>query len=48
MDIEEVAASHPEKILKEYIDPGIGVAPFQARKLAFGMGMPAGAVTKFV
>jgi succinyl-CoA synthetase beta subunit len=48
MDIEEVAASHPEKILKEYIDPGTGVAPFQARKLAFGMGLPGTAATRFV
>ena len=45
MDIEEVAASHPERILREYINRGIGVVPFQARKLAFGMGLaprPAG------
>src|SRR5688500_19991924 len=33
MDIEEVAASHPEQILREYIDPGTGIVPFQARKL---------------
>jgi succinyl-CoA synthetase beta subunit len=41
MDIEEVAASHPEKILREYIDPGTGIVPFQSRKLAFGMGLGA-------
>jgi succinyl-CoA synthetase beta subunit len=39
MDIEEVAASHPEKILKEWIQPGIGLQAFQARKLAFGLGL---------
>jgi len=41
MEIEEVAAKTPELILKETIDPGIGLAPFQARKLAFGIGIPA-------
>ena len=44
MDIEEVAAKTPELILKEAIDPGLGLTPFQARKLAFGMGVPAGSV----
>ncbi len=39
MDIEEVAANRPELILKEYIVPGIGLQPFQARKLAFGLGL---------
>ena len=39
MDIEEVAASTPEKILKETIDPAVGFRPFQARKLAFGLGL---------
>ena len=48
MDIEEVAASEPEKILRESIDPGIGIVPFQARKLAFGMGLDAGSARKFV
>jgi succinyl-CoA synthetase beta subunit len=47
MDIEEVAATEPEKILREYIDRGTGVIPFQARKLAFGMGVPAGSINKF-
>ena len=41
MDIEEVAANTPEKILKETIDPAVGFRPFQARKLAFGLGLPA-------
>jgi succinyl-CoA synthetase beta subunit len=40
MDIEEVAAKTPELILKETIEPGLGLAPFQARKLAFGIGVP--------
>src|SRR5687767_7994285 len=37
MDIEEVAAHTPEKILMETIDPAVGLQPFQARKLAFGL-----------
>src|SRR5436309_3977801 len=41
MDIEEVAAKTPELILKETIEPGLGLTPFQARKLVFGMGVPA-------
>ena len=48
MDIEEVAAREPEKILREHIDRGTGVVPFQARKLAFGMGLPAPVANKFV
>jgi succinyl-CoA synthetase beta subunit len=39
MDIEEVAAKTPELILKEYIQPGMGLQAFQARKLAFGLGL---------
>jgi succinyl-CoA synthetase beta subunit len=39
MDIEEVAAKTPEKILKEFIDPAVGFQAFQARKLAFGLGL---------
>ena len=41
MDIEEVAAETPEKISKETIDPAVGFRPFQARKLAFALGLPA-------
>jgi succinyl-CoA synthetase beta subunit len=48
MDIEEVAAKEPEKILREHIDPGTGVIPFQARKLAFGMGLASGPANKLV
>jgi succinyl-CoA synthetase beta subunit len=48
MDIEEVAAKEPEKILREHIDPATGVVPFQARKLAFGMGLASGPANKLV
>jgi succinyl-CoA synthetase beta subunit len=48
MDIEEVAASEPDKILREPIDPGTGVIPFQARKLAFGMGLAGPVANKLV
>ncbi|HEX5430426.1 MAG TPA: ADP-forming succinate--CoA ligase subunit beta [Bryobacteraceae bacterium] len=39
VEIEEVAAKTPERILKEPIEPGLGLQPFQARKLAFGIGI---------
>jgi succinyl-CoA synthetase beta subunit len=39
MDIEEVATNTPKKILKETIDPGIGLLRFQASRLAFGLGL---------
>ncbi|MGA7560857.1 MAG: ADP-forming succinate--CoA ligase subunit beta [Terriglobales bacterium] len=39
MDIEQVAAETPEKILKQYIDPGMGLEAFQARKIAFALGL---------
>jgi len=39
MEIEEVAATHPEKILKELVDPVLGLAPYQARNLAYGLGL---------
>jgi succinyl-CoA synthetase beta subunit len=41
VDIEEVAAKDPSAILKETVDPAVGFQPFQARKLAFGVGLPA-------
>jgi succinyl-CoA synthetase beta subunit len=44
MEIEEVAAKTPEKILKENLDPGYGLSPYQARKLAFGIGIPGPSV----
>jgi succinyl-CoA synthetase beta subunit len=39
MDIEQVAAENPDAILKEYIAPGMGLEPFQARKIAFQLGL---------
>ena len=39
VEIEEVAAKTPERILKEAIEPGLGLLPFQARNLAFGIGI---------
>ncbi|WP_263408191.1 ADP-forming succinate--CoA ligase subunit beta [Terriglobus tenax] len=51
MEIEEVAAKDPDAIFKEYIDPGIGFQPYQARKLAFKLGLtPAqvGEAVKFM
>jgi succinyl-CoA synthetase beta subunit len=39
MDIEQVAAETPEKILKQHIDPGMGLEAFQARKVAFQLGL---------
>ena len=51
MDIEKVAEETPELILKETIDPAVGLRGFQARKLAFGLGIPnelVGQATKFM
>lgn len=51
MEIEEVAAQSPEKILKEFIDPAVGIQPFQARKLAFGLNLDKDLIntaTKFI
>jgi len=39
MDIEAVAAKTPEKIFKEWIDPAVGIMPFQARKIAAALGL---------
>ena len=44
MEIEDVAAKTPEKILKEAIDPAVGMMPFHARKIAFGLGLEGKAV----
>ena len=46
VEIEIVAAEHPEKILKEFIDPAVGFQAFQARKLAFGLGLDASLVNE--
>ncbi len=40
MEIEEVAKTHPEAILRETIHPAVGLQPYQARKIAFGLGLP--------
>ena len=41
MDIEQVAAENPGAILKQHIDPGMGLEAFQARKMAFALGLNA-------
>ncbi|EPG66770.1 ADP-forming succinate--CoA ligase subunit beta [Leptospira wolffii] len=47
MEIEEVAETHPEKILKIAVDPGIGLQPNQASQLAFDLGLPLEAHKSF-
>ena len=46
MDIEKVAEETPELILKEAIDPSVGLRPFQARNIAFGLGIPSDLVNQ--
>ncbi len=48
MDIEEVAAKDPSAILKEVVNPAVGFQAFQARKLAFGLGLPPAVLGKAV
>ena len=48
MDIEEVAHSTPEKIIKVFVDPLTGMTAAQGQELARGVGMPAGSVAQFV
>ncbi len=48
MDIEEVAARHPEKILRVAIDPATGIQPFHARRIAFGLGLVGSQVSSAV
>jgi succinyl-CoA synthetase beta subunit len=48
MDIEEVAAHSPEKIIKEIVDPAIGLQAFQARKLAYAINIPNELINKAV
>ena len=48
MDIEQVAHDTPEKIHKEWIDPALGLLPFQARKIAFNLGLSGGALKEMV
>jgi succinyl-CoA synthetase beta subunit len=48
MEIEDVAAHTPELILKEALEPGQGLSPYQGRNLAFGIGIPAASVNAAV
>jgi succinyl-CoA synthetase beta subunit len=48
MDIEEVAAKTPEKIIRVYIEPGVGLVPFEARQLGFAVDLDGAQVNKFV
>ena len=48
MDIEEVAAKTPEKIHRIYVEPGVGLVPFQARQLGFAIGLDGPQVNKLV
>jgi succinyl-CoA synthetase beta subunit len=51
MEIEEVAAKHPEKIIRVAIDPALGLMPFHARKIAYGLGFEGnqvGSAIKFL
>jgi succinyl-CoA synthetase beta subunit len=47
MEVEEVAAHHPEKILRAPVDPASGISSFHARKLAFGLGLEGKQVATF-
>ena len=48
VEIEEIARTNPEKILKEYIDPVVGLQPFQCRKIAYFLGLDGKSVGKAV
>ncbi len=48
VEIEEVAARSPEKILRAAIDPAVGFIDFQGRKLAYGLGLPKDSINKAV
>jgi succinyl-CoA synthetase beta subunit len=48
MDIEEVAAATPEKIARVHLEPGVGLVPFEARRLAFAIGLDGPLVNKAV
>src|SRR5208337_1080361 len=48
MEIEQVAAENPDAILKQHIDPGMGLEAFQARKMAFKLGLSAKQITPAV
>ena len=48
VDIEQIAAETPERILQETVDPRLGLLPFQARRLAFGLGLEGAQVAQVV
>ena len=48
VDIEEVAENHPDKIHREHVDPAVGLQPFQARKIAFNLGLEGAAQKEMV
>jgi succinyl-CoA synthetase beta subunit len=48
VEIEEVAAKHPEKIIKVAVDPATGIQPFHARRIAFGLGLEGNQVASCV
>jgi succinyl-CoA synthetase beta subunit len=48
VEIEKVAAETPEKIIKEWIDPAVGLMPFQAKKLGFALGLEGEAFKNFI
>ncbi|MYB26147.1 MAG: ADP-forming succinate--CoA ligase subunit beta [Candidatus Dadabacteria bacterium] len=48
VEIEEVAAKSPEKIIKEHVDISLGIQPYQCRKIAYFMGLEGGAVRQAV
>lgn len=48
VEIEKVAAETPEKIIKEWIDPAVGLQAFQARRLAFALGLEGNAFKSFI
>ena len=48
MEIEEVAAKTPEKIIKETVDPIIGVQPYLARKIAFALNLEGAALKTII
>ncbi len=47
VEIEETAAKHPERILRETVDPAVGFLDFQGRRMAFALGLPADTSNKF-
>lgn len=46
VEIEKVAAESPEKIVREWVDPSVGLRPFQANKIGYGLGLEPGQVGK--